>query len=58
MFNECLKSIKMAKLPLTVHLLRDAGREPSLTEGRSVAVREGGRPFMSAKDEMRLKWQS
>jgi len=57
-FNECLKSISMAKWPLTVHLLRDAERESSLIEGMAVAVREGGRPFMSAKDEMRLKWQS
>ena len=58
MFNECLKSISMAKWPLTVHLLRDAEREPSLIEGRAVAVREGGRPFMSTKDEMRFKWQN
>ena len=27
-------------------------------EGRAVAVREDGRPFMSAKDEVRLKWQN
>ena len=51
-------SISMAKWPLTVHLLRDAEREPSLIEGRAVAVREDGRPFMSAKDEVRLKWQN
>ena len=58
MFNECLKSISMAKWPLTVHLLRDAEREPSLIEGRAVAVREDRRPFMSTKDEMRFKWQN
>ena len=58
MLNECLKSISMAKWPLTVHLLRDAEREPSLIEGRAVAVREDGRPFMSAKDEVRFKWQN
>ena len=58
MFNECLKSISMAKWPLTVHLLRDAEREPILIEGRAVAVREDGRPFISAKDEVRLKWQN
>ena len=48
----------MAKWSLTVHLLRDAEREPSLIEGRAVAVREDGRPFMSTKDEVRLKWQN
>ena len=58
MFNECLMSTSMAKWPLTVHLLRDAEREPSLIEGRAVAVREDGRPFMSAKDEVRFKWQN
>ena len=58
MFNECLKSISMAKWPLTMHLLRDAEREPSLIEGRAVAVRENGRPLMSTKDEVRLKWQN
>ena len=58
MFNEFLKSISMAKWPLTVHLLRDAEREPSLIEGRAVAEREDGRPFISAKDEVRLKWQN
>ena len=51
-------SISMAKWPLTVHLLRDAEREPSLIEGRAVAVREDGRPFMSVKDEVRLKWHN
>ena len=58
MFNECLKSISMAKWSLTVHLLRDAERDPSIIEGRAVAVRKDGRPFMSAKDEARLKWQN
>ena len=48
----------MAKWPLTVHLLCDAEREPSPIEGRAVAVREDGRPFMSAKDEVRFKWQN
>ena len=51
-FNECLKSIAMAEWPLTVHLLRDPEREPSLIEGWAVAVRENGRPLMSAKDEV------
>ena len=41
-----------------MHLLRDAEREPSLIEGWAVAVREDGRPLMSAKDEVRLKWQN
>ena len=57
-FNECLRSIAMAEWPLTVHLLRDAEKEPSLIEGWAVAVKEDGRPLMSARDEVRLKWQN
>jgi hypothetical protein len=48
----------MAEWPLTIHLLRDKEREPNLIEGWAVAVREDGRPLMSAKDEVRLKWQN
>jgi Mg/Co/Ni transporter MgtE len=57
-FNECLKSIAMAEWPLTLHLLRDPEKEPSLIEGWCVAVREDNRPLCSAKDEVRLKWQN
>jgi len=57
-FNDCLKSISMAEWPLTVHLLRDPEKEPNVIEGWAVACKEDGRPLLSAKDEVRLKWQN
>ena len=57
-FHGCRQSMRIAEWPLTLHILSNPDRVPSAVEGWVVRVLENGRHLMSAKDEVRLRWQN